>query len=651
MGRPFAEEVDYLPMAVQWAANQPIELLERSIRSLSAHNVFTIGSGGSHTAAVFCAYLHEKNFGHVSRAVTPLELAVLSRRLENTAAVLLSAEGKNTDILGATRAVLAREWPSLALTLAQDSPLGRLCEETGAATVVAYNMPWQKDGYLATNSLVATMTLLSRGYRDADGQPMRAAELTAWLRDLRSLLVRSDPLTRVAALRNVIVMHSSTSKTAAVDLESKLAEAALGFGQVVDYRQFAHGRHLQLGPLNASCGVVAFRAGRDRSLADATLKLLPPHVPVLVLDLPEFASPALREISGVVAAIAITEAWANCLGQDPGQPVVPFFGRDIHALDAAQLTPTLGALPLALRRKSGTVSDQIHLTRLAAGGETFIRQLENLSLHALICDFDGTLCDTAKRYEGLDPVLVPPLIRLLDEGIALGIATGRADSIVSALRDKIPNQYWPRIFVGCCSGSLVFRLSDEPTFPETDPRFSGLTEWLLEEGILALLKTSPKMDAGQFGMRTNEAGAKRRAIAAVQHWILRMGYKGWRVFCSAHSIDVLTENAGKKNVIDHLTASLGLNAASQVLQIGDAGDFGGNDFELLSTGCGLSVDAVSTAPESCWNFLPTARRGVQGMRYYLDAIEVRSGAMRFTANFISSSRTMLALGHRSGGEA
>ena len=42
----------------------------------------------------------------------------------------------------------------------------------------------------------------------------------------------------------ILVLTGLQGQLAGVDIESKIAEAALGTTQVVDFRSFAHGRHL-----------------------------------------------------------------------------------------------------------------------------------------------------------------------------------------------------------------------------------------------------------------------------------------------------------------------------------------------------------------------------------------------------------------------
>ena len=123
-------------------------------------------------------------------------------------------------------------------------------------------------------------------------------------------------------------------------------------------------------------------------------------------------------------------------------------------------------------------------------------------------------------------------------------------------------------------------------------------------------------------------------IAAINEWVSQQGHEGWRAFNSGHSVDVVTEKAGKQLVVRDACRRLGLDPLKQVLRVGDAGDFGGNDYELLSEGLALSVDAVPPGVEQCWNLLPRMLGGVRGTEYYLQELEAAEGEARFSAEFL-----------------
>lgn len=640
MGKRFIDELRQLPTTIHWAAEQDVALFRRAVQLYGDRGLLAIGSGGSFTAAAFAADLHFRTYGRPSQAITPLEtFQVPTAATTNAAGLLLSAEGKNNDILTAAKQLRLRACPTIGLTLRLSSPLVSLSEKTGAASLAAYDMPWNKDGYLATNSLVATLILLWRAYATDASVKAELPILLNWYQRFDQHLVATGGINRSG---RALILHGIVGRIGAIDLESKLTEGALAFGQVSNFRQFAHGRHLQLSQLSESVTVVSFSTQGD-SLAAETIRLLPMAVaPVLDVALPRI-SEAGAEIAGVLAAMAITREWAGG-NIDPGQPPVPQFGRDLHGLDAFTLAPP--ALPPAsvmLRKLASCDSHEV----LIEHARRYINRLQSARLRLLVCDFDGTLCDTVKRFEGLDSQIAIELTRLARSGVHLAFATGRGMKLNNVLQEKLPADVWPLITVGCYSGSFIFNLADKcPIAPSADPRLMELAQWLRNARALST-QVDSSANAGQLSLRGVSGGDKVRLMAAINEWVAQHNHKGWRVFSSGHSIDVVTEKAGKLLVVEDVCKRLGLDPLTQVLRLGDGGDFGGNDYELLSKGLALSVDAVPPGVEQCWNILPRMLGGVRGSEYYLKSLEASSGEARFAADF--SKRAELAVHDGLGG--
>lgn len=611
---------------MQWAAGQDVAMLRRAVQLYGDRGLLAVGSGGSFTAAAYAADQHFRRYGRPSQAITPLEVfQVPTNAASNAAGLLLSAEGKNHDILAAAKQLRLRACPTIGLTLRSTSPLVELSDETGAASLAAYNMPWGKDGYLATNSLIATLILLWRAYAADDTVVAELPLLVNWYQQFDRRIEQAGDMKRPG---RALILHGAVGRIGAIDLESKLAEGALAFGQVCNFRQFAHGRHLQLSQLSEPVTVVSFSTGGD-PLAAETIRLLPTEVgPVLDVTLPRI-SDAGAEIAGVLAAMVITRAWA---GEhiDPGQPAVPQFGRDLHALDVSTLAPhALPPTPSMLRKQASNDSPEV----LIQHARRYIERLQAARLRLLVCDFDGTFCDTVKRFEGLDSRIAPELTRLARSGVHLAFATGRGVKLRKVLHDKLPADVWPMVTMGCYSGSFIFSLADiHAAAPPADPRLSDLAQWLSKTRALST-QVDPCADVGQLSLRGISGSDKVRLIAAINEWVAQHGHEGWRAFCSGHSVDVVTEKAGKLLVVQDACHRLGLNPLTQVLRVGDGGDFGGNDYELLSEGLALSVDAVPPSVEQCWNLLPRMLSGVRGTEYYLQNLEAADGEARFSAEF------------------
>lgn len=634
MGKRFVDEIAQIPATIRWAADQDVALLRRAVQLYSDRGLLAVGSGGSFTAAAFAADRHFHEFGRPSQAITPLDVfQVPSAAGANAVGLLLSAEGKNHDILAAAKQFRFRACPTIGLTLRSASPLVDLSDVTGAAALATYNMPWGKDGYLATNSLIATLILLWRAYGPEGVVAKELPLLENWLLQFRRSLDQAGSWTRSD---RALILHGAVGRIGAIDLESKLTEGALAFGQVCNFRQFAHGRHLQLSRLVEPVSVVSFSIQGD-ALAAETLRLLPTEAgPVLDVALP-CISDAGAEIAGVLAAMEITRAWAS-EHVDPGQPTVPQFGRDLHALDVSTLQPLALPPSLAMLRKqvAGDPPDV-----LIQHARHYIERLRAARLRLVVCDFDGTFCDTAKRFEGIDARVASELTRLAHSGVHVAFATGRGLKLQKVLQDKLPADVWPMVTMGCYSGSFIFNLADQNAVPPAiDPRLEELAQWLLNARAL-LTSGEPSADAGQLSIRGASGAEKIRLIAAISEWLAQRGHKGWRVFSSGHSVDVVTEKAGKLLVVHEVCRRLELAPLTEVLRVGDAGDFGGNDYELLSEGLALSVDAVSPGIGQCWNLLPRMLSGVRGTEYYLKNLEAASGEAWFSDAF--SERADLAV--------
>ncbi len=638
MGKAYSDEITDLPRSLEWASSLPIENLSRAVYDCAGKGAIVVGSGGSYTVAAYVAMLHELMTGHLSRAATPLD-AIVSLGSIDASCVLLSAEGKNKDILTAAERARVLLGKGVALTLTIQNPLLEYCDLSGVATPIGFDMPWQKDGYLATNSLVCMMALFARAYlNDEFDFSLINAE---WIASIRKKLASSRAIDAIANGANVIVLYGTAGRIGAVDFESKFSEAGLGFCQPVDFRQFAHGRHLQL-----SCAtppvVIALGNAVDAVLTDSSMSFFPAQVQTYRICLPDEIP--LAELVGVVHVMLVIEAVALRRGIDVGQPMVPSFGRELYGMNiGAMLAPRPQELAPYLLRKTLTPfnGQENYLAWIDAAFE-FVERLEKAEIRGLVCDFDGTCCYTPRRFSGLDLRLVEQIERITQGGVKLAFASGRGDSLQADLRQKLHKNTWANILVGYCSGSVISWL-DEP-FAELnhDERFVELASWLAKRFLIPSL-SAIKMCGDQMSIRVRSNRPKERIVMAIANWIQDSGYSGWRVFCSEHSVDVLTESTGKLNVVETLSRLAEADSNSQVLRLGDSGQLGGNDYELLSEGLGLSVASVSPSMTACWNFLPEAEHGVAGMYRYLSSLVVENGSARFSPDFLNQIREKLAL--------
>ena len=607
MGKPYSQELDAFAETYAWAKQRETGQLSHFLARWSSDHAVIVGSGGSFSAAVAVSLFREIVHHAPTSPVTPLDFASLVNRL-SPKVFLLSAEGKNKDILNAARAAQIADLSTGAMTLSSVNPLLEFGTQTDSMRAFVFPSGWGKDGYLATNSLVAMTLLFYKAFFGVDEFEHRLEPFF----DVDRLRARRERLALLANLtairsRGLLLLHSASAKTFAVDLESKLSESALAMVQVTDLRQFAHGRHLQLSVGFPRPVILFVSSGLDRALAHATAELLSDRHDVIELELEGTCEQDIAML-GLVDAMFLTEAIAAGSGIDPGQPNVPEFGRAIHAIDTAALVGRLEVddrMQLAARRKKfgigfavGPIED-----RLVNAAHAFAARLASASFRGLVCDFDGTLCRAENRFDRMAAVHVDQISVLLRAGLGFAIATGRGDSLQASLRESFDPLLYPQILVGYYNGSYIARLDEQFQRPRANPAFHELCDWLKDSAFGQLCKdVDLHARVGQFSIQLRSAHQARRVSAAIGVWLIRTGRQGWRVFGSGHSIDVLDETADKRLVVARLADELQVHPIDQILRIGDSGQEDGNDFELLSEGLSLSCAAVSSNLASAWNF-------------------------------------------------
>lgn len=97
----YDRELDQLNTSYVAALHANIDRLKVAIASTAESSLIGVGSGGSYTVASLLCNLHESYTGRVSRPSTPLELICNPTLAASSPVFLISAEGKNPDIVEA----------------------------------------------------------------------------------------------------------------------------------------------------------------------------------------------------------------------------------------------------------------------------------------------------------------------------------------------------------------------------------------------------------------------------------------------------------------------------------------------------------------------------------------------------------------------
>jgi len=283
--------------------------------------VVAVGSGGSFSVARLVADLADQG-GSLGVALTPLALLARGGMPVGAHIVLCSAGGNNSDARALARRVAQMSGDALTvLTGAGDSALKTAARDIGAQ-VAEVPLP-SGEGFVATTSLAG----------------LSAAAL-AWLAPPEAVALATAGLQRLAPpvgaahvwqRATILLLHGANSRAAAVDVESKFVEGALGHVQVADYRNFAHGRfHWPMAHPNT--GVVVLSAGSEADLAERTLAAIPESIPRL--HVAEATPGPAASLLLLLRSLHMVGDVARHRGLDPATTPTPGWGKALYE-DAA----------------------------------------------------------------------------------------------------------------------------------------------------------------------------------------------------------------------------------------------------------------------------------------------------------------------------
>lgn len=644
----FENELSRFPATYQEALAHNIDRLASALSELSGRELIAIGSGGSYTTALFLADVHERVTGRLARVITPLEFISKPHIADHKAVFLVSAEGKNPDILEALYACRLASGASIhAVTNMEACPLAEQVSAAGGS-VFAFPLSGGKDGYLATNTLLADVVLIARAYSmmiDSSLAPNFPSTLNQYLVAQSSFDDWSNneapSFASLLKFPTVSVIYDPELKAAAVDLESKLIEAGITNVHIADFRNFAHGRHFWLARKNDSTAAIALVGDSCVNLWKSVSGVLPNTVTIAGL---RFSGRyPLNAIAAVAAVMHLVKVAGQQHGVDPGKPDVPPFGRAIYHTPIHDLVAPFYAAhrPVnAIQLKQhilgfpSTVAPRMPLTR---AHDRFRERLCRQKFRALIFDYDGTLCDTRRRYDPPDNELISELSRLASAGVRVAIASGRGKSLHDRLRQCVSENIWSQFIFGLYNGGHIVELHQ--AYQEPDE--------INDTSLAAAQKVIDELV--QLGVPISRVSAKPHQISVspspgleTEHlWFIigdvmrRAGAPSLPIVKSAHSVDILGNNVSKLAVINYLTNRHNISDES-ILSIGDQGAWPGNDYELLELPNSLSVDIPSRHLDSGWKLAPANLHGVNAVLWYLKRMASANGV--FTIDLRNDSQ-------------
>jgi hypothetical protein len=596
----FSDKLDALTFTIAAAAMVPCDELAVEIRRGASAPATAVGSGGSATTAAYLAGCRRSFGAPPTWLTTPAEFVLSGEQARGTPIWLFSGSGNNTDILAAFET--ARTLGDQELNIVTSNPSGELSGRAAGAGARVHLAPTggAKDGFLATHSLAAAITVLLRAsglaaggsdsgladrFRKNAGDALDEGRRRAQSAALSSLK-RDDVL---------LVVQDPRLNPAGITIETSAWEAALCPVQRVDFRNFAHGRHVWASHRPENLFLLALTGTETRPLWQEIAVLLPPSVRRYAVDFADCGR--FQNAISVLEALTLVESVGAAVGIDPGKPGVSEFGRELFASPsleklARQLTEPIRAKRAAVVRYDPPDAGDHDLFACAADVHAL---WTGSNIAGLVLDYDGTVVTTADRFEAVRSDISGALAGLLKQGLKLAVATGRGKSAGERMREALPRELRTDVLMGYYNGACVrplpTPLADEP--PDPAPEIAAAYGWLIETGRVPREKI--KNSAVQLTLPL-EAVANFDGLEAD---LVVAGHTGLRLARSSHTVDICLVTACKTAVVDALALRWNL-AIGSILRVGDSGGPQGNDHALLACELGITVGDVCARPRHGW---------------------------------------------------
>lgn len=625
----FAEKMESLPATVRLAANGPVDAIAAALREGDGRPAVAIGSGGSAIAAEYFARCRT-TLGHAMTIVcTPMHFVSSQERWADFDVWIFSAGADNPDVSAALSAALGSSATGIRLVTVNAAGATAVTA-AGTARCMTFVLPVadSKDGFLATHSLVAmTAGLLGASDRVAK-RPSGSGALERFAQDADRIVV--EPLSSVAGFRRgdtVVLLHDPQCRTFATLVETSLWETGIAPVQMVDFRNFAHGRHVWAAKHLDTMFTIALTTAMSREIWTGIRDALPSTMRRAEIDFGHAGR--FRTAVSVVEGLAAILALGNAAGIDPGRPGRGEFAGAVYgdrglAVLARQLDPAVRHKQEAMLLHDEPCDPGV-CTR--ATRSEWMRTLAAARVGAIVLDYDGTVVATDARLEPPSADIIAELSRLAASGIRIAFATGRGGSAGEALRGALPAHLHPGVVMGYYNGGLIRTLDVdiEDEAPVQHPDLAALADWIEERGLVA---TGVSIKRGRPQITLNHTDVLDPISFASDVAAFPDVSEGrLRLLSSHHSFDLLPSGISKTSVCDVLRGDM--SPDSDVLAVGDSGEPGGNDLEMLSEPPSISVDMVCGLASGCWTAFGRTSTGPAALLRILRALRTENGHASF----------------------
>lgn len=631
MGKDFQKELQQIPNTYTAATKEDVSIIKKFLDCAKTTPIILVGSGGSYSVAVAAEYLLRR-LGLFCKAITPLELPQYKNQISGFSAILFTAGGRNPDTLN-TYKFLNEIEPHAILTLcmSKNAPLSGRQSPSPHSMYFDFAVPCGKDGFLAVNSTIASISLLSKALYELSGDEFyHLPECFLW--DNVAPLEGSK-LHELLEKDTLIVLYGGITTPAAYDLESKFSETALGNIQLVDFRNFAHGRHYWISTRSEHTAVLMLSSLEEKEIAQKTASILNDNITCSTLCIcPESVTGLLESFADVFRLVSAAGDYHN---MNPGRPKIAAFGRKLYHLSYNPCTASdhrnrkRSALQTAAYRKvlsGGYYDNSICLS----AAKIYLYRLQDRKFSGIIFDYDDTLSEKSND-KLVKSKIWNHVNQLLAAGIRIGVATGRGRSVRQELQTHIARHFWDDVAVGYYNGSCIAPLSDDS---QPDKTLPVSPELAYVKSVADRINTSGAVKIELRPTQLTVTCDSRYMLNCFIRLCKEQLYpcSSVKFVESKHSTDIVLATTQKTDILAFFAKEQAV--PENFLFIGDSGHAEGNDFEMLRSLYSLSVDYVSSSLDSCWNFAPLGTRNTAATLFYLDHIKASKETHTFTVDLL-----------------
>ena len=577
-------------------------------------HALAVGSGGSAAVAEYLARCRDTLGLGPTNVQSPMQVVLETQDLSQSDVWLFSAGSQNSDIVASVRAALDRGAANIHLVTCNPDGEAACLLSTRGGRIHIVPVSERRDGFLATHSLLSSVTALLLAADLVAGGPSRSsqllASLAARLKGRRDTFIDGASRKLLTTLRptdTLLIVADPLLRPVSVLLETSVWEASLCSVQVTDIRNFAHGRHSWLHHRGLETFMLALTTVDSRSIWTAISNIVPYSIRRFAQ---EYSAGGRLDIAlAIIDGLVLVETIGETLGIDPGSPGIADYGREIY--NDQSLVRFAGPLLPNVRHKRAAIAKADTFDPackpLDAICSEWLTALANAVIVGAVLDYDGTIVATTERWSLPNKLITIELIRLLRLGLRLGIATGRGGSAGETVRSLFPADMLNLILIGYYNGGHVrsaeVNIEHDPA--QTDPDIRDVEAWLDANPDL-FTEMAFKSQAVQITINKNKLC---RPYRFPSNFGRCAAYSDGRVKVleSGHSYDIVPKASSKLAVVDALSSSL--SADSIVLRLGDSGAKTGNDHELLTHAHGISVGEVCGAADGCWSLFGSDLQG------------------------------------------